>query len=152
LESYRPFSDYVLSGITGVAEGYQQLLKRIETLRGGFEGIISIIRARVDLILEGQNLTLLQSVDKTTKSQVILQHTVEGLSVIVIAYYLAGLAGYIFKGLQEVGWLKNAYIASAVFVPIAIGLAFAITTLSKKFLHKKWSGEHPSEEANTPQV
>lgn len=146
LESYRPVSDYVLSGITGVAEGYQQLLKRIETLRGGFEGIISIIRARIDLILEGQNLKLLQSVDKTTKSQVILQHTVEGLSVIVIAYYLAGLAGYVFKGLYEMGWLKNANIASALFVPIAIGLAFAITSVSKKYLHKKWSGEQPDEE------
>ncbi len=143
LESYRPVSDYVLSGITGVSEGYQQLLKRIETLRSGFEGIISIIRTRVDLIVEAQNLTLLQSVDKTTKSQVILQHTVEGLSVIVIAYYVAGLGGYIFKGLYEMGWLKNANIASAIFVPIAIGLAFVITTFSKKYLHKKLAGEQP---------
>jgi uncharacterized membrane-anchored protein len=150
LESYRPFSDYVLSGITGVAEGYQQLLKRIETLRGGFEGIISIIRARVDLILEGQNLTLLQSVDKTTKSQVILQHTVEGLSIIVIAYYLSGLAGYIFKGLSEIGWMTNPNIASAIFVPVAIGLAFLVTTASKKYLHKKWSGEQPVQKTTKP--
>lgn len=152
LESYRPFSDFVLSGITGVAEGHQQLLKRIDTLRGGFEGIISIIRARVDLILQAQNLTLLQSVDKTTKSQVILQHTVEGLSVIVIAYYLAALSGIIFKGLHEMGWLKNANIASAVFVPIAIGLAFLITTVSKKYLHKKWSGEQPTKGSSKPQA
>jgi uncharacterized membrane-anchored protein len=147
LESYRPTSDYVLSGITGVSEGYQQLLKRIDTLRNGFEGIISIIRTRVDLIVEAQNLALLQSVDKTTKSQVLLQHTVEGLSVIVIAYYLAGLSGYVFKGLQEMGWLKNANIASAVFVPIAIGLAFAVTTFSKKYLHKKLEGEQPAARA-----
>jgi uncharacterized membrane-anchored protein len=152
MEPYRPVSDYVLSGITGVAEGYQQLLKRIETLRGGFEGIISIIRARVDLILEGQNLTLLQSVDKTTKSQVILQHTVEGLSVIVIAYYLAGLAGIIFKGLSEMGWLKNPHIASAVFVPVAIGLAFVITTVSKKYLRKRLSGEPSPEEVKNTKV
>jgi uncharacterized membrane-anchored protein len=151
IDSYRPVSDYVLGGITGVAEGYQQLLRRIETLRGGFEGIISIIRARVDLILEGQNLALLQSVDKTTKSQVILQHTVEGLSVIVIAYYLAGLAGYILKGLHEAGWIKNANIASAVFVPIAVGLAFLITTASKKYLHKKLAGDEPTNESSGPQ-
>ncbi|MBH0202686.1 MAG: DUF3422 family protein, partial [Nitrospira sp.] len=68
MESYRPISDYVLSGITGVAEGHQQLLRRIDTLRGGFEGIIAIIRTRIDLILESQNLALLQSVDKTTKA------------------------------------------------------------------------------------
>jgi uncharacterized membrane-anchored protein len=141
MESYRPVSDYVLGGITGVAEGYQQLLRRIETLRGGFEGIISIIRTRIDLILEAQNLTLLQSVDRTTKSQVILQHTVEGLSVIVIAYYLAGLMGYVFKGLHEAGWMHNPNIASAVFVPVGIGLSFAITTVSKKYLHRKLAKE-----------
>lgn len=151
LEAYRPVSDYVLSGITGVAEGYQQLLKRIDTLRAGFEGIISIIRTRVDLILEAQNLTLLQSVDKTTKSQVLLQHTVEGLSVIVIAYYLAGLAGYLFKGLYEMGWIRNANIASAVFVPLAVGMAFAITSLSKKYLHKKLSGESLAGQSDRPQ-
>lgn len=152
LDSYRPVSDYVLSGITGVAEGYQQLLKRIDTLRGGFEGIISIIRTRVDLIVEAQNLTLLQSVDKTTKSQVLLQHTVEGLSVIVIAYYVAGLGGYLFKGFQEMGWLKNANIASAIFVPVAIGLAFVITTFSKKYLHKKLSGEGAQPVADKPDL
>lgn len=147
LPSYRPLSDYVLSGITGVAEGYQQLLKRVDTLRSGFEGIISIIRARVDLILEAQNLTLLRSVDKTTKSQAILQHTVEGLSVIVIAYYLSGLAGYIFRGLQELGWLGSAPLASATFVPIAVGLAFLITNVSRRYLHKKLATEpEPSSE------
>lgn len=144
LPGYRPLSDYVLSGVTGVAEGYQQLLKRIETLRSGFEGIISIIRARVDLMLEAQNLTLLRSVDRTTKSQVILQHTVEGLSVIVIAYYLSGLAGYVFKGLYELGWLKNPNVASAIFVPIAILLAFVISTWSRKYLRKKLASEEPA--------
>ncbi len=152
LPSYRPLSDYVLSGVTGVAEGYQQLLKRIDTLRSGFEGIISIIRARVDLMLQAQNLTLLVSVDKTTKSQAILQYTVEGLSVIVIAYYLSGLMGYLFKGLQEMGWLRNAHIASALFVPLAIGLAFLITTLSRKHLHKKLSGEAVPPAAEKPQA
>jgi uncharacterized membrane-anchored protein len=151
LDSHRPMSDFVLSGITGVSEGYQQLLKRIDMLRAGFEGIIAIIRTRVDLIVEAQNLTLLQSVDKTTKSQVILQHTVEGLSVIVIAYYLAGLAGYIFKGLYDAGWIKNANIASAVFVPIAIGLAFVITTASRNYLRKKLSEESSAGQSDGPQ-
>lgn len=151
LPLYRPLSDYVLSGVTGVAEGYQQLLKRIDTLRSGFEGIISIIRARVDLMLQSQNLTLLVSVDKTTKSQAILQHTVEGLSVIVIAYYLSGLMGYLFKGLQEMGWLRNTNVAAALFVPISIGLAFLITSFSRKHLYKKLSVE-PTSTAKNPQA
>jgi uncharacterized membrane-anchored protein len=141
LPLYRPMSEYVLTGITGVAEGNQQLLKRMDTLRSGFEGTISIIRARVDLMLQSQNLTLLISVDKTTKSQAILQYTVEGLSVIVIAYYLSGLMAYIFKGLHEMGWLRNADIAAALFVPLSLGLALGITIFGRKLLHKKFSGE-----------
>jgi uncharacterized membrane-anchored protein len=150
LPMYRPMSDYVLSGITGVAEGYLQLLKRIDTLRSGFEGIISIIRARVDLMLQSQNLTLLSSVDKTTKGQAILQRTVEGLSVIVIAYYLSGLMGYIFLGLQEMGWLRHANIVSALFVPLAIGLALLIMNLSRKHLHKKLSGDSTPAASEKP--
>lgn len=107
-----------------------------------------IIRTRLDLILEAHNLSLLQSVDKTTKSQVILQHTVEGLSVIVIAYYLAGLAGYVFKGLYELGWLRSAELASAIFVPIAIALAFAVMSISKKYLDKKMGEEQPAAKGN----
>lgn len=151
LSPYRPMSEYVLSGITGVAEGYQQLLKRMDTLRSGFEGTISIIRARVDLMLQSQNLTLLISVDKTTKSQAILQYTVEGLSVIVIAYYLSGLMAYIFKGFQEMGWLRSADIAAALFVPVSLGIALGITILGRKLLHKKFSGESTPPVSEKPQ-
>jgi uncharacterized membrane-anchored protein len=152
LPLYRPMSEYVLGGITGVAEGNQQLLKRMDILRSGFEGTISIIRARVDLMLQSQNLTLLISVDKTTKSQAILQYTVEGLSVIVIAYYLSGLMAYIFKGLHEVGWLRNADIATALFVPLSLGLALGITIFGRKLLHKKFSGESTPAASEKPQA
>jgi uncharacterized membrane-anchored protein len=152
LSPYRPVSEYVLSGITGVAEGYQQLLKRMDTLRSGFEGTISIIRARVDLMLQSQNLSLLVSVDKTTKSQAILQYTVEGLSVIVIAYYLSGLMAYIFKAVQEMGWLRSADMASALFVPVSLGIALGITILGRKLLHKKFSGESTPSASEKPQA
>ena len=152
LPPYHQMSDFVLSGITGVAEGNQQLLKRIDTLRSGFEGTISIIRTRVDLMLQAQNLTLLVSVDKTTKSQAILQYTVEGLSVIVIAYYLSGLMGYIFKGLHEMGWLRSADIAAALFVPLSLGIALGITILGRKLLRRKFSGEPMPAASEKPQA
>lgn len=40
----------------------------------------------------------------------------------------------------------NANISSTIFVPIAIGLAVAITTVSKKYLHKQLSGEQLAKE------
>ena len=124
----RTLSDYIHWKIIGVVEGYQQFLTRIHSLEQDFEGTIAILRTKVDLVLQEQNLSLqdqnrklLLSVDNTTKSQAILQRTVEGLSVIVIAYYLSGLANYIFKTLHKLGWITNDVLISGIFVPIALG-------------------------------
>ena len=137
-------TDYIQWKITGVADGYQQLLTRIHALEQVFEGTIAVLRTKVELVLQGQNLAqqdqnmkLLASVDQTTKSQAILQHTVEGLSVIVIAYYLSGLANYIFKALHELGWLDNYALISGIFVPIALGLSFGLIAWGRKRLHRE---------------
>jgi uncharacterized membrane-anchored protein len=149
----RTLSDYIHWKIIGVAEGYQQFLTRIHSLEQDFEGTIAILRTKVDLVLQEQNLSLqdqnrklLLSVDNTTKSQAILQRTVEGLSVIVIAYYLSGLATYIFKTLHKLGWLANDVLISGLFVPIAIGLSFGLIAWGRKRLHRKHFPPDPSQE------
>lgn len=140
---FLPLSDYVLGGISGVADGYQQLIKRIEAVESDFHGIISVIRTRVNLmqqdqnlVLGDQNLKILSSVDQTTKSQAILQHTVEGLSVIVIAYYLSGLASYVFEAFEALGWIKDTTLAMGIFVPVSIAGSFLLIILGRKFIYK----------------
>lgn len=146
LPGCRTLTDYINWKITGVADGYQQLVGRIHALEQDFEGTIAVLRTKVELVLQEQNLSqqdqnmkLLASVDQTTKSQAILQHTVEGLSVIVIAYYLSGLAHYVFKALHNLGWLSNETLASGIFVPIALLLSFGLITWGKKRIHHKHS-------------
>lgn len=146
LAPFRPISDYVLGGISGVAAGYQQLMVRIEAIESDFQSIISVIRTQVNLmqqeqnlVLEDQNLRLLARVDKTTKSQAMLQHTVEGLSVIVIAYYLSGLAGYLFKAFEKWGWIKDAVTASGLFVPISLVLSLTLMLLGRAVIRKRMS-------------
>jgi len=86
---------------------------------------------------------LLSNVDKTTKSQAILQQTVEGLSVVVIAYYLSGLANYLFKGMEGMGWISSAALATGLFVPISVGLSFALIYFGRKYIYKKmWPMGH----------
>ncbi|MDX1411470.1 MAG: DUF3422 family protein, partial [Nitrospirales bacterium] len=148
LTSGRLISDFIQHKITGVADGYQQLLRRIDALEKDFEGTISVIRTKVELLLQDhnialqdQNLKMLASVDKTTKSQAILQHTVEGLSIIVIAYYLSGLGNYVFKALQEAGWLENATFASGVFVPISLLISFSLIFFGRKLINSRLFNE-----------
>ena len=150
LPSCRTLSDYINWKITGVADGYQQLVARIHALEQDFEGTIAVLRTKVELVLQEQNLSqqdqnmkLLASVDETTKSQAILQQTVEGLSVIVIAYYLSGLAHYVFKAFHDLGWLTDHILASGIFVPIALALSFGLTKWGKNRIHKNYPNTKP---------
>lgn len=152
----RTITDYIRWKITGVADGYQQLLARIHALEQDFEGTIAVLRTKIELVLQEQNLAqqdqnmkLLASVDKTTKSQAILQRTVEGLSVIVIAYYLSGLAHYLFKAFHELGWLSNYTLASGIFVPIALLLSFGFITWGKNRIYKKYPDTKPHSDSDS---
>ena len=153
----RTITDYIRWKITGVADGYQQLLARIHALEQDFEGTIAVLRTKIELVLQEQNLAqqdqnmkLLASVDQTTKSQAILQQTVEGLSVIVIAYYLSGLAHYLFKAFHELGWLPNDTLASGIFVPIALLLSFGFITWGKNRIHKNFSQSKDKAGSDSP--
>lgn len=152
----RTLNNYFRWKTTGVADGYQQLLTRIHSLEQDFEGTIAVLRTQVELarqeqnlLLQDQNTKLLASVDQTTKSQAMLQHTVEGLSVIVIAYYLSGLAHYLFKALHELGWLPNAALASGIFVPIALGLSFGLITWGKNRIQRQYSAPESQSKSHS---
>ena len=144
LSGCRKIAEYVNGKVVGVADGYQQLLKRIDALEQDFQGTIAVIRTKVELLLQeqnlglqDQNLKLLTSMDKTTRSQAVLQHTVEALSVIVISYYLSGLGSYVFEALHEAGWIESHTLASGLFVPISIGIALGFTLLGRKIINKR---------------
>ncbi len=62
-----------------------------------------LLSTRVDIIRERQNQALLASMDRRAKLQLRLQQTVEGLSVAAIVYYMAGLVGYLAKGIKAGG-------------------------------------------------
>ncbi|MEO8326469.1 MAG: DUF3422 family protein, partial [Nitrospirota bacterium] len=111
---------------------------------------VELLLQEQNLAQQDQNVNLLASLDKTTKSQVVLQHTVEGLSVIVIAYYVSGLANYVFKALHQLGWLDKYELASGIFVPIALGLSFAIITWGRNRIHKKISASTQPSDSHTP--
>ena len=156
LPGCRTLTDYIDWKITGVADGYQQLVARIHALEQDFEGTIAVLRTQVELarqeqnlLLQDQNMKLLASVDQTTKSQAILQRTVEGLSVIVIAYYLSGLAHYLFKTFHELGWLPNETLASGIFVPVALLLSFGLIKWGKNRIHKSYADTKPHSDSDS---
>lgn len=77
----------------------------------------SLLATRVGIARERQNQELLASMDRRARLQLRLQQTVEGLSVAAIAYYVAGLVGYLAKGAKAAGVPLNAELAVGLALP-----------------------------------
>jgi uncharacterized membrane-anchored protein len=103
-----------------------------------------LLRTRVDVELEGQNRDLLRSMDERTKLQLRLQSTVEGLSVAAIGYYVVSLFGYLAKGAHDGGLHVEPSLATALFVPVAVGMVWIVTrNIRRRHLkHDERSGTH----------
>ncbi|MCP4277085.1 MAG: DUF3422 domain-containing protein, partial [Gammaproteobacteria bacterium] len=74
---------------------------------------------------------------KQGRQQLMLQMTVEGLSVIVLSYYLTGLFGYGIKAAVKLGWLVGEVtVWQGALLPVAIGIAIAVNRLVHRKVHK----------------
>jgi uncharacterized membrane-anchored protein len=84
-----------------------------------------LLRTRVDVEQQQQNRNLLASMNERTRLQLMLQATVEGLSVAAISYYVVGLFGYLVKGLHDAHLLRiDPALATGAFVPVAVLLVW----------------------------
>ena len=93
----------------------------------------NLLRTRVDVELQGQNRDVLRSMNERTRLQLMLQATVEGLSVAAISYYVVGLFGYLFKGAYDAGLIRiDPALATGAFVPIAVLLVWWIVRRIRK--------------------
>jgi uncharacterized membrane-anchored protein len=92
----------------------------------------NLLRTRVDVELERQNRDLLESMNERTRLQLLLQATVEGLSVAAISYYVVGLFGYMAKAIAEAGVPLNPSYATAIFVPFAVAVIWWVVRKIRK--------------------
>jgi len=93
----------------------------------------NLLRTRVDVELEQQNRDLLASMNERTRLQIMLQATVEGLSVAAITYYIVSLFGYLVKGLHDAGVLRpDPTLVTGAFVPVALLLVWWIVRRIRK--------------------
>ena len=78
-----------------------------------------LLRTRVDIEREQQNLQMLAQMNRRAKLQLRLQETVEGLSVAAITYYAVGLIGYLAKAAKSLGIHLDPDIVTGMSIPIA---------------------------------
>ncbi len=91
---------------------------RLEALSVRIERATSLLRTRVEMSVEEQNVALLQSMNRTSARQVRLQKLVEGLSVMAVSYYAVGLLFYLLKGVVPLFGGKAELWAGLAVVPV----------------------------------
>jgi uncharacterized membrane-anchored protein len=116
------------------------MAERIEGLSRRATRMANLLRTRVDVALERQNVELLEAMNQRSRLQLRLQETVEGLSVAAITYYVVGLVGYAAQALHAAGLPVNKEIAIGVAIPVVAlavwwGLRRFRRSLQKAGLH-----------------
>jgi uncharacterized membrane-anchored protein len=92
----------------------------------------ALLSTRVDIAREKQNQMLLESMNRRAKLQLRLQQTVEGLSVAAIVYYVAGLLGYLAKGLKAWGLRIEPDLVVGVAIPLVAALAIWVLRRARR--------------------
>jgi uncharacterized membrane-anchored protein len=90
---------------------------RIAALSTRCARAVELLRARVAVAQEAQTQKLLAAMAETSRAQLRLQETVEGLSVAAISYYVLSLLGYVLKPVPGAG-LLNPDTVLAALVPL----------------------------------
>jgi len=111
-----------------VARTCESIVRRINDQAEQNLRAAMLLQARVNVRLQKQTQSAIESMEKRTVHQLKLQEAVEGLSTIVLAYYSTGLASYLLKAMHTAGYLAiQPEVAVGVFVPAAfLCIAFGI--------------------------
>ncbi len=120
-----------LPAIRTVESAQARLLRRLEQV----DRASDLLRTRVDVARQAQNQGLLESMDRRAETQLRLQHTVEGLSVVAISYYALGLLGYVVAPVVDATGIEEAWFM-ALLAPLVLLVAWLGMRWVRSRIHK----------------
>ena len=109
---------------------------KLETLSLRVARASALLRTRVDISMEAQIRDLLKSMDRRAHMQLRLQETVEGLSVVVLSYYLLGILGYGLKAGKASGMDINVDLITGMAIPVVVLGVFLIARTMRRLVGK----------------
>ncbi|MDO8533614.1 MAG: DUF3422 domain-containing protein [Xanthobacteraceae bacterium] len=110
----------------------ESVARRQDELSGRIARSSDLLRTRVDIEREQQNLQVLAQMNRRAKLQLRLQETVEGLSVAAITYYAVGLVSYVVKAAKSLGLHVDHDLAVGVSIPVvAVLVALGVRHIRK---------------------
>jgi uncharacterized membrane-anchored protein len=106
---------------------YDPAMRTVNSTEGRLESMpqratraADLLRTRVEVRRSAQNQILLETMNKRAETQLQLQKTVEGLSVVAISYYAVSLVSYIAYPLTGPLGLSKGMLTALVALPVVL--------------------------------
>jgi uncharacterized membrane-anchored protein len=147
VEGFQTFAEFMERRMAPAMSTCEAVRERQDTLSKRVNRTSTLLRTRVDIQLEEQNVGVLHSMDKRAKLQLRLQQTVEGLSVAAISYYTVGLIGYFADGVSAFGVMVPVEIIMGVATPLVAGTAFLAMRRVRKVIERQDAAEAETAKA-----
>jgi uncharacterized membrane-anchored protein len=138
-------TEFVIRRVTPAVRTCETVDRRLEDLSRRIDRVSDMMRTRVELAIQGQNRALLASMDRRSRMQLMMQHTVEGLSVAAISYYSVGLLKHIITAAHDAGVPVNEELAVGVSVPLVLFSVWFVTRRIHKHFHELAREERSAE-------
>ena len=127
VSGHMTLKEFLTRRLTPAVRGCDTMHNRLDDLSKRVNRASNMMRTRVEMVIENQNQELLSSMDRRSRIQLMMQHTVEGLSVAAISYYAVGLVKYLIDAAHGVGVPFDQSLATGISVPVVIGTVWLIT-------------------------
>jgi uncharacterized membrane-anchored protein len=134
IEHVLRLSRFLMRRLSPAARTHHTVLQRLTHLSERIDRGAELLRTSIELNIAEQNTRLLESVNRRARLQLELQHAVEGLSVVVLAYYTLGLIGHVLQGAHRLGLNLDPEIALAVAAPVLVLLFWGLVRVIRKRL------------------
>ncbi len=136
IPGYQTLEEFTDRRFLPAARTCASFVMRLEALAVQIERATSLLRTRVEMILQTQNSELLKSMETNASRQLRLQHLVEGLSVVAVSYYAVALLSYLLKPISLRVAVPYEILVAASTVPV-----IAMVWIYLRWRVKKISGD-----------
>lgn len=128
IEGLQMLQEFMIQRLSSAMGTCELVHTKLETLSTRLGRASALLRTRVDLSMEAQIRDLLKSMDNRAHVQLRMQETVEGLSVVVLSYYLLGILGYGLKALKAAGYALDVELLTGLAIPVVVLSVFFMVT------------------------
>lgn len=135
------FSEFMTRRFDPAMRTCRSAEERLADLSSRAERAADLLRTRVDVANQAQNVEVLRAMNRRAAMQLRLQETVEGLSVVAISYYALNLVSHIFAPVAEHFHISEPMLLALLTLPVIVVVWYLVRRIRRKLGHGAEPGE-----------